>query len=194
MRTDTHAIKNATEATARGVLTARGINEKEAEAHAEATAEATVEAIVMSQQDLVTKQDLDVAVAGLRTEVKTDIAEFRAEVKTDNAELRTEMKTDNEKLRAEVKTDIAELRTEIARGNLKTIVYTATILGFFNAIVFSLITYFTQPRYVPLPLPLPLPGNQVQESQQVEQRIEQPEPRRLKPEQPESEQNQREGN
>ena len=179
MRIDTHAIKNATEATARGVLTVRGINEKEAEAHAEATAEATVEAIVMSQQDLATKQDLDVAVAGLRTEVKTDIAEFRAEVKTDNAELRTE-----------VKTDIAELRAEIAKGNLKTIVYTATILGFLNTIAFSLITYFTQPRYVPLPLQ----GNQVQESQQIERRIEQPEPRRLKPEQPESGQNQQEGN
>ena len=135
----------------------------------------------MSQQDLVTKQDLDVAVSGLRTEM--------ADIRTEMANLRTEMKGDNAEFRTEMKTDIAELRTEIARGNLKTIVYTATILGFFNAIVFSLITYFTQPRYVPLP-----GGNQVQESQQVERRIEQPEPRRLKPEQPESGQNQQEGN
>ena len=82
MRTDTHAIKNATEATARGVLTAHGINEKEANAYAEATSEATVEAIIMSQQDLVTKQDLDVAVAGLRTEM--------ADIRTEMANLRTE--------------------------------------------------------------------------------------------------------
>ena len=137
MRTDTHAIKRSTQETARSVLTARGVNEKEAEAHAEATAEATVEAIVMSQQDLVTKQDL---------------------------ELTTE-----------------KLRTEIAKGNIRTTVYTVTILGLF----ISLVTYFNQPGYVPLPLP----GNQVQESQQVEQ----PEPRVLKPEQPESKQNQQEG-
>ena len=89
MRTDTHAIKNATEATARGVLTAHGINEKEANAYAEATSEATVEAIVMSQQDLVTKQDLDVAVAGLRTEM--------ADIRTEMANLRTEVNEDRQR-------------------------------------------------------------------------------------------------
>ena len=174
MRTDTHAIKNATEATARGVLTAHGINEKEANAYAEATSEATVEAIVMSQQDLVTKQDLDVAVAGLRTEmadIRTEMANLRTEMKGDNAELRTEMKTDNEKLR----TEIADLRTEMAKGNTKTLVYMTVIMGLF----LSLFTYFNQPRTAPPPLP----GYEVQESQQIEQ----PAPEGLKPEQLESE-------
>ena len=139
--------------TVRTRLVSRGVNEKEAEAHAEATAEATVEAIVMSQQDLVTKQDLDVAVSGLRTEMKTDIAEFRAEVKT----------------------DIAELRTEIARGNLKTVLNIMAIMAFLNTTIFALLAYYIQLKFAPLPLP----GNQVQESQQIERRIEQPEPRRF---------------
>ena len=164
MRTDTHAIKNATEATARGVLTAHGINEKEANAYAEATSEATVEAIVMSQQDLVTKQDLDVAVAGLRTEM---------------ANLRTEMKTDNEKLRTEMKTDNEKLRTEMAKGNTKTLVYMTVVMGLF----LSLFTYFNQARTAPPPLP----GYEVQENRQIERRIERPAPEGLKPEQLESE-------
>ena len=151
----------------------------------------------MSQQDLVTKQDLDVAVSGLRTEMadlraemKADNEKLRAEMKTGNAELRTEVKTDIAEFRAEVKTDIAELRTEIARGNLKTVLNIMAIMAFLNTTIFALLAYYIQLKFAPLPLP----GNQVQESQQVEQRIEQPEPRRLKPEQPESEQDQREGN
>ena len=180
MRTDTHAIKRSTQETMRTRLVSRGVNEKEAEAHAEATAEATVEAIVMSQQDLVTKQDLELTTEKLRTEM----ADLRAEMKADNAELRTEMKTDNEKLRtevktdiaefrAEVKTDIAELRTEIARGNLKTVLNIMAIMAFLNTTIFALLAYYIQLKFAPLPLP----GNQVQESQQIERRIEQPEPR-----------------
>ena len=49
------------------------------------------------------------SIAGLRTEVRTDIAEVSTEMQTLRAEVNTEMQS----LRTEVRTDIAEVRTEM---------------------------------------------------------------------------------
>ena len=80
---------------------------------------------------------------------------------------------------ADLRTEVAELGTEIAKGNMKTLVYMTVIMGLF----LSLFTYFNQPRTAPPPLP----GYEVQESRQIERRIEQPVPEGLKPGQVESE-------
>ena len=132
MRTDTHAIKNATEATARGVLTAHGINEKEANAYAEATSEATVEAIVMSQQDLVTKQDLEIVhteidavhtkldgkidAVHMKLDEKIDAVHMKLDEKIDAVHMKLDAKIDavHTKLDAKIDTVVSGLRVEIA--------------------------------------------------------------------------------
>jgi Skp family chaperone for outer membrane proteins len=69
---------------------------------------------------LVTKQDLAVVGAELRTEMadlrgelRTDLANLRTELKGDMAELRTELKGEMAELRTELKGEMAELRTEL---------------------------------------------------------------------------------
>ncbi|WP_316353705.1 coiled-coil domain-containing protein [Candidatus Trichorickettsia mobilis] len=71
---------------------------------------------------LVTKADLTIATAELKTEFKSDMADLRAEFKSDIAELKTEIKGDIANLRAELKSDMAELKTEIKGdiSNLRT--------------------------------------------------------------------------
>ena len=207
MRTDTHAIKNATEATARGVLTAHGINEKEANAYAEATSEATVEAIVMSQQDLVTKQDLEIVhkeidavhtkldgkidAVHMKLDEKIDAVHMKLDAKIDAVHTKLDAKIDTvvsglrveiADLRTEMKGDNKDLRTEIADLRTEMAKGNTKTLVYMTVIMglfLSLFTYFNQPRTAPPPLP----GYEVQESQQIEQ----PAPEGLKPGQVESE-------
>jgi Skp family chaperone for outer membrane proteins len=78
---------------------------------------------------LVTKQDLAVLGAELRTEMadlrgelRTDLANLRTELKGEMAELRTELKGEMAELRTELKTDMAQLRSEFSelRSDVKT--------------------------------------------------------------------------
>ncbi len=62
-----------------------------------------------SNDHLVSKSDLKLSVAELRSEING----LRYEVKEDIAELRSEVKEDIAELRSEVKEDIAELKTNI---------------------------------------------------------------------------------
>lgn len=61
-------------------------------------------------ENLVTKDDLAVTTAVLRTEV----ADLRTELKTEIADLRTELKTEMADLRTDLRADMAQLRVDFA--------------------------------------------------------------------------------
>ena len=63
--------------------------------------------------ELVTKGDLKVDLALLRSDLEKQIGDFRTDLEKQITNLRTELKTDITNLRTELKTDIANLRTEL---------------------------------------------------------------------------------
>ena len=73
----------------------------------EEQAEVIVEAINDQNTQLVTKNDLNIAILELKTELKSDIHELRTELKTDIFELGTNFKSDISAINTNVKWLIA---------------------------------------------------------------------------------------